>query len=185
MHRILLSLIACLGLSACGSVVMSNVAVLGFTDPLGTDPAGYAIAVTIPDGVDVSKNGVVFKFANKNTILNIDEDYEYALERRETTDGQTIFRFAPADLPAIRTFQATVKDREMADPDANSGSISMFVAFCKIGDGPADDATFSVSIRTKPDGRFMPLIREASIKDALAEIDQGDDIRDQAPTCPQ
>ena len=185
MRPSLLPLLACLTLSACGSVVMSTAAMLGMTNPLEADPANYGIAVDIPDGVDIAKDGVKSTLAGKNTVLNTDESYVYALARRETTDGRSLFRFAETDLPEIRAFQATTKHREMENPDANSGSISVGVTFCKIGDGPADDDTFSVAIRTKPDGRFMPLIRDARVKDAIDLLDDRRDIRATAPTCSQ
>lgn len=185
MRSITLALIASLSLSACGSVVMTTAAMLGMTNPLEADPGNYEIAVDIPDGVDVAKDGVKFTFAAKNTVLNTDQSYVYALARRETMDGRSLFRFAETDLPEIRAFQATSKQREMDNPDANSGSISVMVSFCKIGDGPADDDTFSVAIRTKPGGRFTTLIRNARVKDAIDLIDDPRDPRNLAPLCQQ
>lgn len=172
MRPFLLSSAACLLLGACSSVVMSTAAMLGMTNLFDVDPAGYEVAVTIPEGVDVSKDGATFGLTNKNTIHNVDIAKTYALQRRDTQDGQTLFRINPKDLAEVREFQAQVKAWELEDANANSGSFTVEVNFCVLGDGPVPEDVFSVAIRTDPDGRFMPLIRNASVSDAIKAIEE-------------
>ena len=172
MRSFLIPLSACFMLGACGSVVMSTTAVLGMSSPLEEDPAGYEIAVTIPEGVDVPRGGARLSVTNENTVHGIDEEQTYELQRRATEEGQTLFRINPADLNKLRARQARIAKWEMEDPDANSGSFSVWVEFCAIGDGPSEDDVFNVSIRTKADGRFMPLIRNAQVKDAIALLEE-------------
>lgn len=184
MRPLLLPIAACLALGACGSVVMSTAAVLGMTSPLAADPAGFEIAITIPDGVDVPPNGAKFGVTNQNTVHDIDIANDYVLQRRETTDGLTLFRVNPADLEELREFQAKAKAWETENPSANSGSFSVGVEFCVIGDGPSETDLFDVSIRTEPDGPFMPLIRGAAVKDAIALIEDEGVQMDAVAKCP-
>ncbi|MDO7557360.1 MAG: hypothetical protein MUR46_06050 [Loktanella sp.] len=144
MRSILKPLTACLFLGACGSVVMSTAVVLGMSASLQDDPAGYEVAVTIPEGVDVQTGGATLGVSNANTIHSVDEQYTYVLERREAPDGQTLFRVNPTDLDGLRDLQARVTAWEAEDSRANSGAISVWVSFCTVGDGPANDDVFDV-----------------------------------------
>ncbi|MDG0989574.1 MAG: hypothetical protein P8H36_00510 [Yoonia sp.] len=45
------------------------------------------------------------------------------------------------------------------------------VRFCVIGDGPDPDDTFNVAVRFTPDGAFKPLIRNASVQDAIDRVE--------------
>lgn len=172
MKSILLSLAAALMLQACTSVVLSTAAMLNATSPLDADPSGFEIAVTIPDGVRVPQGGATMGFEATNERLQETIKGEYALEQRATKDAQTLFRIAPDDLPAVLDFQAKAREWETADPSNSSGSFSVGVTFCKVGNGPALDDTFSVSIRTKTDGVFLPLIRNAKVSAAMELLEE-------------
>jgi hypothetical protein len=50
---------------------------------LQDDPAGYEVAITIPEGVDVQTGGATLGVSNTNTIHSVDEQYTYVLQRRE------------------------------------------------------------------------------------------------------
>ena len=115
MRSILKPLTACLFLGACGSVVMSTAVVLGMSASLQDDPAGYEVAVTIPEGVDVQTGGATLGVSNANTIHSVDEQYTYVLARREAPDGQTLFRVNPTDLDGLRDLRARVTAWEAED----------------------------------------------------------------------
>ncbi len=184
MKRILLAIAAAASLQACSSVVLSTAAMLNATSPMEADPAGFEVAVTIPEGVVVPKGGATMGLANANSKLDQEFNETYALQQRTTTDGQTLFRIDPADLDKVRAFQTRAIAWETDDPDASSGSFSVAVAFCQVGDGPAPDDRFSVSIRTEPDGIFLPLIRNAKVADALDLIKEGEVNTEPSPLCP-
>ena len=179
MRLIMVPLIVFLGLSACSSVVMTTAAVLGMENPLAADPADYAVSITIPEGVDVKENGARLILRNVNTLHDVKKEDTYILERNDVEDARTIFRIDPADYATLRAYQTRITAWEKEDSSANSGSLSIFVEFCLRGDGPADDDIFNVGIRTKPDGRFMPLIHNAKVKDAIEKLEvNGGSIRE-------
>lgn len=167
---LILAMIAGLALQGCGSVVLSTVAALNATSPLAADPAGFEIAVDMPDGGDIAPDGASLNLFMFHTGLGEEFDETYILERRQAADGRILFRINPRDLDAIRAFQTKARDWETNDPIASSGGFGVSVVACSVGDGPADDATFSVSIRTQVDGGFMPLIRNARVLDAIEAV---------------
>lgn len=174
---LMLAMIAGLALQGCGSVVLSTVAALNGQSPLTADPEGYEIAVDMPEGGDIAPDGAAINLFMSHAVLGESVDETYILQRRQTADGRILFRINPRDLDAIRALQTKAIDWETNDPVASSGGFGVSVVACSVGDGPADDATFSVSIRTQVDGRFMPLIRNARITDAIAAVE---DLEDEA-----
>lgn len=184
MKPIVLALTAALALQACTSVVMSTAAMLNATSPMEADPAGFEIAIDMPDGVFVPTGGATMGLTNAHSKLGETYDETYALQQRSSQDGQTLFRIHPDDLDDIRAFQARAVTWETEDPEASTGSFSVSVSFCKIGEGPAPDDRFSVSIRTETDGMFLPLIRNAKVADALNLITDSDDTTQTASRCP-
>jgi hypothetical protein len=121
----------------------------------------------MPDGADIAQNGATFVLSMSRSDTGEERAGTFTLERRESSDGRSRIRIDPADLDAVRSLQATANAWETEDPVASSGSLTVGVIACSVGNGPADDANFSVWIRTVADGPFMPLIRNASVSDVL------------------
>lgn len=169
MRSILLSLAISAGLvlQGCGAVVLPTLATLNALSPLTADPAGIEIAATLPDGADIPAGGAKFiiNVARTDTGETIDETF--ILQRRQSSDGRLLFRINPADLDAVRAIQVKAGGWEANNSQATSGSFSIGVVACSLGDGPAADARFSVAIRSVVDGPFMPLIRNAMVSDVL------------------
>ncbi|UWR00082.1 hypothetical protein K3729_04720 [Rhodobacteraceae bacterium S2214] len=177
MKSIILTLFIAFGfaLQGCGTVVLSTVAALNATSPLTADPAGFEVAVDMPEGGDIAPDGATINLFMSHTVLGEDVNETYVLQRRQSADGRILFRINPRDLDMVRAFQAKARTWEANDPDASSGGFGVSVVACSVGDGPADDATFSVSIRTQVDGGFMPLIRNARVMDAIEAVEGLDD----------
>jgi hypothetical protein len=157
-------------LQACSSVILPTVAKLSGLSPLEADPQDFQIAVTLPDGVAIPEGGAKFGFAFARSDTGEAHSESYPLEQRETRDGKTLFRIAPSDIEALRAFQAMAAAWEAEDPRATSGSITMSVVACSVGDGPAPDATFSTAVRISADGLFLPLIRNARVADVIEYV---------------
>lgn len=164
-------------LSACGSVVPSTVARLNTMSPLAADPADFAVAITLPDGLGIAPDSARLSLVVART--------DTAEIRRETVilervDGaQVYYRINPADHSALRDAQATALAWKAENDAATSGSLSVNLAPCRVGEGPAPDARVSVAIRTDADGAFLPLVNNGPISAVAAP----EELRNMGP-CP-
>ncbi|MFK7834989.1 MAG: hypothetical protein AB8B60_02105 [Sulfitobacter sp.] len=162
-------------LSACTSIVPATVARLNALSPLEADPAGFAVAMTLPEGVDIAPRSARLMFTVARTDTGEMRDGVFVLER--TNADQAIYRIAPQDLPALRELQGIARDWRAEDENATNGSISVTLAPCRIGAGPTEDARASVAIRTDEDGPFLPLVRNGPLT-ALVDPEKLRDMGD-------
>ncbi|GLQ36372.1 hypothetical protein GCM10007939_26560 [Amylibacter marinus] len=161
------TLLLAVNLAACGNVVLPTVAQLANISPLEADPAGFEVLVDLPTGVSIRPQSAVLTLSAVHEMQSKEISGAYVLEQAPSDMGLRLFRIAPADLEQIREFQSIARAWESEDPDASHGSISVNVIACALGDGPASDAVFSLSLKTRTTGEFMPLIRNASVRDIL------------------
>ncbi len=77
-----------------------------------------------------------------------------------------MFAVAPEDVPAFRTLQRTIRTWEEIAGDETTGSFGVDVTLCKVGEGPAEDATFSVFVKTG-DGGLLPILRDAPVSEVI------------------
>jgi hypothetical protein len=75
----------------------------------------------------------------------------------------TVFRVAPDDLAALRELQKTAQRWKEEAGGATEGSLSVNLAPCLMGDGPAPDARVSVGLRLEKVGMFLPLVRNGPL----------------------
>ena len=173
MKRLLFPALLAMSLAGCGSIVASTAAKLGLMSPLTADPGQFAVALSLPDGIDIADDGATLTlFA---TLASTGET------RRETfvlLEEGNVYRINPADLERARRVQAEVRAWEENDPRDSSGGLSINIAPCVIGAGPAPDATVSFAIQTRPDGPFETLLRNGP----LSEVANQDDLA-QLPQC--
>lgn len=165
--RFPLLLLAALALSGCSSIVPSSVARLYQVSPLEADPADLAVALDLPETVQVRPGSAKISFSARRSDTGQTSDGVYTLRMRKGTAGQSVFDMAAADIPTLRRQQALIRGWEEEDGDATSGSVSVTFEGCRIGTGPTPDDTVSVLLRTQADGSFFPLVRDATITDAL------------------
>ena len=164
------SLLTCLALCGCAYVNPQGVAQMSAFSPLTTDPAELRAVVSLPMGVEIPTNGAVLTFAGPRAGAAIPLVLEQ--EIWGTTRGDIPF-WMGLSLAQSQAFFGGPKANVRAGPDETRGAFSISVAACRAGDGPAEDATFSVALATTEDGRFIPLVEDAPIKDALALAEGG------------
>ena len=169
-----LPILSTLLLSACTSLVPSTVMRLNNVSPLTADPAGFAVNLTLPDGIDVTPDTAQLIFGVTRSDIDQKQSGTFTLEREGT-----IFRIPPADVPALRALQKTAQDWGDQNEDATSGSLGINLTPCKRGAGPGANAQVSVALRLQEGGAFLPLVRNGPLS-AVATVDQ---IRDMG-ACP-
>lgn len=167
-------------LAGCSSLVPSTVAMLYGTSPLEADPAAIEIALILPQGLQ-AKPGTA-----RMTITSTREDTgettggDYVLQARPVVLADVdvpagahadAYRLSPQDVAAVKAMQATVRQwkAELPDEDQTKGSFAVGVAGCTKGNGPAPDATASIYIRTQDSGRFLPLLRDANLREFMGD----------------
>ena len=148
-------------LSACTSIVPDTALRLNALSPIEADPAGFSVAVALPEGLDIEPKSAQLRFVVIRTDTGETRNRAFVLER--LVADQAIYRVAPNDLDAFRAFQALARQWKTENDDATSGSLGVTLSPCKVGAGPVHDARASVAVQTHPDGPFMPLIRNGPI----------------------
>lgn len=146
-------------LSGCGSLVPGTVARLATYDPLSADPAGFTVVMDLPEGLGLTDNNWLSLTAKRGE--------EAVSDTFQIVQDGAAWRIDPARVDTLRSLQSTIRSWEAEDPDATSGSLSISVEGCRIGAGPADDATLTIYLRTEPGAPLRPLLRNASIDDIL------------------
>ncbi len=158
-------------LSACASVDPTTAARLAALDPLTADPAAIEVAVILPPGLAVKPGSARLEFG--------------AVRGGESLKGSFVLQDVPAkmdgtapDGPTARIYALTDKDAERMRSLQNQtalwkeegearGSFGLGIGGCRIGNGPAPDATGSVLIRLAEGAPFLPLIRDGRLADLI------------------
>jgi hypothetical protein len=164
-----LPILSSLILSACSSVIPTTALRLNAMSPLQADPAGFAVAVTLPDGLGIEQETALLKFIVTRTDTNETVEDVFVLERL-TTENE-VFRVAPEDLDSLRAAQVVAREWRAENDDATSGSLSIMIGPCQVADGPSTDAVVSVAIQVSTDGPFLPLVSNGPIS-AIVEPEQ-------------
>jgi len=173
MTHLFLRLAASLLLGGCSSVVPGTVARLSQVSPLTADPAGFVVALDLPDGVAVAPGSAHLILSARQTDTGEAATGQFTLEAGQTAAGQDTLRVAEKDLSSLRALQARINAWEDADPDATQGSLSVTLAGCRVGEGPDPDATLSIALQPDKDAPFLPLVRNAPLSDALKLAETG------------
>lgn len=161
-------------LSACTSIVPMTAMQLSGLSPTTADAADFAVDLTLPAGVDVMPGSARMVFSVRRTDTNESAGRAFVLLR----DG-TVFRMDPADHDAFRAVQEVAQRWNEEARDDTEGSLSINLAPCRIGVGPAEDATVSVAIQIEQGGGFLPLVRNGP----LSAVTSDEQLRDM-PDCP-
>lgn len=160
-------LCAILGLSGCVAMNPVTMVRLATMNPLAADPGAIAVQLVLPAGVGVVEGSAAMSI--ETTFADGDEISERFLLENLPND---VWRVARADQELLRELQVRVITAEEADPDTASGSFSVGFEPCTLGDGPGEDATFSISIQLDHGGGFLPLVNNARV----SELYEADDI---------
>ncbi|MCF6444492.1 hypothetical protein [Nereida sp. MMG025] len=164
---------ALLVLGACTSVVPSTAAKLGMVHPMTADPANFAVRLELPPRAGVMPNSAVLALTSARSDTGQSIERAYTLHESPTLDGARIYKISRSDIEDMRKTQATVQQWEAENPSANKGSLSVALQGCIIGEGPQADDTVDVSLQIEPDGRFLPLIRNAKWRTVVAQTKLG------------
>ena len=154
-------------LSGCSSVVPSGIARLNAVSPMDADPADIGVSLTLPEGVAIIDGSAILTLAATRSDTNETTEGTYVLASMTATDGSQIYAVDPVDHAKLRDQQALIRQWESKDSDATTGSLSVPLAGCQIGAGPAKDATVSIRMRTAEDGPYFPIIRNAPVREVL------------------
>ena len=166
-------ILAALILCACSSVVPSTALRLSGLSPTTADPADFAVDLMLPEGIDIQPGTARLIFAVARTDTGQAQSGSFVLEREGT-----VFRIAVDDVDRLRDLQATARQWDAENDAATSGSLSISLSPCRIGDGPERDARVSVGLRLAQEGAFLPLIRNGPLSAVASE----DEIREM-PLC--
>ncbi|MEL6683193.1 MAG: hypothetical protein AAFQ09_11185 [Pseudomonadota bacterium] len=156
-------LCACLA-SGCTALVPTTAMRLNGLSPTTADPADIAVDLKFPDGIDVSPGSARLSFSTMRIDTDETAAGDFALQR----DG-TVFRVAPADFSALRALQATARQWSDESPAKTNGSLSISLSPCRVGTGPAADASVSVAIQLEQGGAFLPLVRDGPLSAVTSE----------------
>lgn len=156
-------------LSACSNVVPSTAMRLNALSPLEADPAQFAVAITLPEGLDIEPKSARLRFNVRRSDTGETRNGNFVLQR--VVAGPAIYQVAPDDLDALRAVQAVARQWKGENPGATRGSMSVTLSPCKAGEGPADNARASIAIKVTADGPYLPLIRNGPIS-AVSDPEQ-------------
>lgn len=164
-------LLACLALSSCASVVPLTAARLAATDPLTADPGAIELLVILPAGLSVTPGSAVLEFgatrgqesrSGRYRLRDVAVPPDVAVP----ADGSArVYALTDKDAESMRALQAEIAAWKREG--AATGSLSLGIGGCAVGDGPAPDAVGSALIRMEEGGPLLPLIREGRLADLL------------------
>jgi hypothetical protein len=149
-------------------------------DPMTADPAGFEIALELPEQLGLIENGAQLEFAATRGTTGETLGGEYTLLEHTLADGRTIYRIPQNGIEDIRALQQNAATWDATD-DTEAGdnelSVGVQVDFCrKTEDVLAEDLRFSVFIRLAKNAPLLPLVRNGRVTevvetDALNELD--------------
>lgn len=164
-------------LAACSSVVPSSLVSLAATSPLKADPDAIAVALVVPPGLAITPGTAEMKIdiARADTgehrvgrYILIDAPATMMTTALAPDETLHVYQLDAKDAQAVRLLQTELAQRETEVQDGKgSASLSLGIGGCRVGEGPARNATASAFIRTDAAGVFLPLIDQQPLDSLL------------------
>ncbi len=136
-------------------------------DPMTADPADFAMVIDLPPGLRMDLDASTLTFRARRSDTGEEAGGQFALVEVSGPGGATVYALAPSEVAAFRAAQVTIGAWEEAAPDASTGELSLGLAACADGEGPAKDATVSAGLRLEAEGPVLPLIENMPIREIL------------------
>lgn len=165
-------LLGCASLNPAGLLALS-----GF-NPLGANPSDYTVAVAVPEALSLRDGDAVMSVSHMPDDPNVQEVFEEfplslsadAIGPRPPQEGEAIYvmKFTPAVAEDLRLVQHQIKESRQAGV-TGKGSISVRVSGGCLTDQTAETLPITLWLRTRPDGKFVPLIVGRDLLDAFSE----------------
>ena len=116
-------------LAGCTAVDPVTALRLSSVDPLTADPAGYAVALDLPAGLDIRPDSAFLTLRATRADTGETAEGAFALIAGDV-DTYALDR---ADLPRFRALQSRIGAWQAAAPEATSGSFRVAVGGCRRG----------------------------------------------------
>lgn len=164
-------------LAGCSAFVPSTADQLANTSPLEADPAALEVALILPPGLAVPKDGARMTIdvtrsdgaikLNDTYVLQAHADARGAIPVAEG-DSLMVYGLRSADAARLQAVQAEAAGwKAETPPPKGRASIGLALDACTVGAGPARDARGSAYIRMQTGGEFLPLIKDANLRELL------------------
>lgn len=177
-----LPLLGLISVAACSSLNPVTAYRASQISPLTAEPSDFAVFVEMPPNLNIPAGKAVLSIGAENKALGVSDYRHYALEQVDV-GARIRFRIPPKRLDELRAQQATIVKWESDTPRESSGSIGFNLEFCKTGDGPNLDDTFSAYLQLAPTEPPSPLFRNVRVRRAIKATGFEEDAINQIPDC--
>lgn len=159
-------------LASCASLVPSTLYHLQSLDPLTADPAGIEVMLALPAGLQVAPGSAIMTLQAKGSSGEVSEAFVLVrrpaqVEADDTPRIADVFKIADQDIARMKATQDRIAEMKKSDSGKTTGSLSVSLGGCGVGDGPSRDARASVFIRTSGDAPFLPLVKDATVRELI------------------
>ncbi|MEM7733085.1 MAG: hypothetical protein AAF280_09915 [Pseudomonadota bacterium] len=190
LKSIVLALLILLSLIACSSVTPAGLIAASRLDPLDSDANQIAIAVGVPNGLQLSDGDAQFQISFQSAAQAIVQTVPLRIRYATSTgpapddESQTVYvaDFSPENAAIITSAQSRIKALKAAGVDGK-GSISISVVGGCVASKPPPELPVSTWLRTKPDRAFVRLTRLRNMLHHLP-ASQSQEFMDNLRVCP-
>lgn len=171
MRSILLSLLVC----GCSFVDATTAYKLSKLDPLTADPAGFAVAIMVPEEIDIppKETEFVFEWSEGDIHLGgpftLDRRVNPPMQNFTVPDGMVVYHY---DLPATAVDEIAQMQRDILISKSigkdGDGSLTITTGACLIDDVVIDNPQITVLLRIEQDGEFLPIMHDADLETLLS-----------------
>lgn len=153
-------------LMGCGSLVMSTVMALDDLDPMTADPAGFVVALDVPQPLAIVEDSVELAIGVTRGETGETLGGSFVLVESRDGEGRTVYRLPQEGIAGIRSAQqdaatwATTGDNEL--------SIGVIIDFCRtVETDVPEDLQFSIFIQLAQDAPMLPLVRNSRVTEVI------------------
>lgn len=180
-------------LSGCSFVNPAGLIAASQLDPLSTAPSDITVGVGVPNTVQLANGDaefrMLFRVDPSKSDAVVDETVRLEVgqaapdPRISSAPDEVVYeaRFSPENANRIAKAQSKIKALSESGIEGQGSIAISVIGGCFVGDRP-EVLAFSTWLKVTPNGSFVPLTRQADLRDALGR-DAGAALLDNLTGC--
>ena len=178
MRHTFLASIAALTLTGCSSIVPSTLARLNLLDPMTADPAGFAVALEMDEGLGIQEGSVVFTVEVTHSPSGEIRGEDLVLVEDRSETGRLVYSISPEGVQALTTMQTELLPWKETSDGNSVLTLTVVADGCLVDkDSIPEDPRVSVFLQLAAEAPMRPLVQNGALTamfdvDDLAELPQ-------------